>query len=163
MLDEWKLIRQWDLGGDPLDFPWHFVLDLTPDWTALRFRAEGRWTCFGRSDPCGPDGYPELKLDGGRLVDATSPAGALIGKLGGSSAARLADDVVFPIGSQCIKPLVKTRTILFIGLNGVGLAANLTMVGLKLDIKGLADPTAQSSTIGGTDTSSSGEPTIKPP
>ena len=81
-------------GGDSLESPWIFVIDtfdkVDPDDEAfdhLLIKASGEWAMLpGLDATCGPDGRADVPLaSGSRLLSSCQP-GALIGKIGGSSA-----------------------------------------------------------------------------
>jgi hypothetical protein len=118
-------IRDYDLVA-----PWLMVLESLDDSTHLKIEAEGDWKVEASVVPsCGPDGLPGFTLPGDQLVMARCRYGALIGKLGGSSAAHftpekpgaaLIADEPFAIGSFCLQKLPSgTRSPLFIGVNSL--------------------------------------------
>ena len=85
--------------------PWHRVTDLLRGPTRLRIAATGSWTAIPEVlAPCGPNGFAGLSLPADRVVLPDAPPGALICRLGGSSASLKAEDA-FPIGLDCVVQL----------------------------------------------------------
>jgi hypothetical protein len=82
--------------------PWIPVVDAIRGATHLRISATGNWSPLpGLLAWCGPDGLGGLVLPADRVVLADAPPGALIGRIGGSSASLKADGA-FVIGSCCV-------------------------------------------------------------
>ena len=85
--------------------PWHRVTDVIRGPTHLLIAATGSWAAIpGVLAACGPNGFSGLDLPADRIVLPDAPPGALIGRLGGSSAS-LKVDGVFPIGLDCVVQL----------------------------------------------------------
>ena len=82
--------------------PWLRLVDTIRGATHLMINATGNWTALpGLLAPCGPDGLAGLKLPADRVVLEDAPPGALIGRIGGSSAGLKAEGA-FVIGSGCV-------------------------------------------------------------
>jgi len=129
--------------------PWLCVIDAFRGYTHLRIVAEGTWCqSGGEIGTCDPDGLPGLLLRGDLLTLPDCPVGALIGKLGGSSAnvsipsadggnksathngaagdsattspGSLAEGKAFAIGSYCVVTLPQNFIgPLFVSFNGL--------------------------------------------
>jgi hypothetical protein len=118
--------------------PWIQVVDALRDYTHLRIKADGWWRQMaGGISCCDADGLPSLVLQSDRLAVTDCPVGALIGKLGGSSAslsvppvanpagggsapAGLAEGKAFAIGSYCVVALPQNFIgPLFVSFNGL--------------------------------------------
>lgn len=121
--------------------PWLRVLDAFRNYTHLRIVADGTWSQLdGAIGTCTPDGLPGLALRSDWLTVADCPVGALIGKLGGSSASLsspaassaekggagndasggLAEGKAFAIGSYCVAALPQNFIgPLFVSFNGL--------------------------------------------
>ena len=85
--------------------PWHRVTDVIRGPTHLQIVATGSWTAIREVlAACGPNGFAGLSLPADRVVLTDAPPGALIGRLGGSSASLKADGA-FPIGIDCVVQL----------------------------------------------------------
>jgi hypothetical protein len=85
--------------------PWHRVTDVIRGPTHLLIAATGSWTAIPEVlAACGPNGFAGLSLPADRVVLPDAPPGALIGRLGGSSASLKADGA-FPIGLHCVAQL----------------------------------------------------------
>lgn len=107
--------------------PWLMVLeDLVGLATYLRFRASGVWTTMAGLPGCGPDGLVGQSFPDDRLIVPDCPVGALIGRIGGSSATLKAaapaadsgESKPFPIGCNAVIKLPdKVVGPLFIGFN----------------------------------------------
>jgi hypothetical protein len=76
---------------------WQRVLDSVAPKTVLKIEATGQWTVGGLTST--PDGVLVAPAESRALSDY--PAGALLGKLGGSTAGSK-EGTVFAIGSYCI-------------------------------------------------------------
>jgi hypothetical protein len=88
---------------------------------ALRFRAEGEWS-YAPKRKCGPDGARNLGLPQDVMVPG-APLGALVAKIGGSSADKpdASKQTVFVVGSECVVVLDgkdgKSSGTLFLTMN----------------------------------------------
>ncbi len=86
----------------PFKKPWHKVADISLGVTHLLLRAGGTWSAIPRVlAACDPNGHAGLILPGDRVVLVDAPPGALLGRIGGSSA-NLKPDGVFAIGTDCV-------------------------------------------------------------
>jgi hypothetical protein len=98
----WTAIPSQRVQPGSVIVPWVQVVDGIGNATHLQIIARGQWTALpGLLAPCGPDGLAGLILPADRVVLADAPPGALIGRLGGSSASLKADGA-FVIGSSCV-------------------------------------------------------------
>ena len=111
--------------------PWILVLETLRDATHLQIKAEGSWAAMGGSlTVCGPDGHAGIPVVPERLIATDCPVGALIGKIGGSSAAvssaahmyaserPVGEGKPFAIGSHCVATIPdKSIGPLFVGFN----------------------------------------------
>lgn len=83
----WDSLIVFERRDQEINAPWLPVIDSLRDYSHLRITAEGRWLQgSGVIAACGPDGLSGLPLQTDRLAVADCAVGALIGKLGGSSA-----------------------------------------------------------------------------
>jgi hypothetical protein len=135
-----------DFALDPgfMPSPWLVALDDLRTATRLRLSVTGTWTIA--EDlllPCGPDGYAGLPLVETALVLASAPAGALIGKFGGSSAAvgpagatEPPLDAPFMIGSACELAVPAKAAPLMIGFN-TALGRVVQIAEFKIEVKAL--------------------------
>lgn len=115
---------------------WRMIVPDTGVSTSLKFVADGSWKLKESVIPqCGMDGAPGLSVPDDQLILGGCPFGALIGKIGGSSAFHQspdgeAADVTkrpmlndpFAIGSYCVLKLPEQNHPtgpLFIGFNSV--------------------------------------------
>jgi len=95
--------------------------------THLKFVVTGRWVAMAGLDPCGPDGIYTSAVPDDRLMLAECAAGALIGRVGGSSATvkfaatASADSKPFAVGSYAVVKLPDAAVgPLFLGFNILG-------------------------------------------
>jgi hypothetical protein len=83
----WDEIGAFGPKDGSLGAPWMLVVEEFSGKTSLKITAEGSWSIIpGLNIDVGPDGEPLLKLADSELYIPGIPAGALLGKLGGSSA-----------------------------------------------------------------------------
>jgi hypothetical protein len=97
---------------------WTAVYEYVSGTSILRFKAKGDWA-YAKDRKCGPDGVRGLGLPQDVLVPGT-PLGALVGKIGGSSADKPdpAKQQVFAVGSECVVGLDgKFSGTLFLTMN----------------------------------------------
>jgi hypothetical protein len=153
MAIEWKELKTYGISDREVSALWIAVLDTFEGQTHLQITAEGRWTAMGGSlAECGPDGLAGVPLIPERLIVADCPVGALIGKIGGSSAAAttaaavpanppsIDDGKAFAIGSHCLTSVPeKSIGPLFVGFNC--LARPVKVVRLKVVVSGATVPT----------------------
>lgn len=128
--------------------PWIAVLERFGEANLLRIVATGSWTPLEGMPSCGPDGLVGLSYPDTGLILPDCGVGALIGRIGGSSAslqAAAADPAVtgetkpFPIGACCILRLPATAIgPLFIGFNT--LRRPVTVASLTLSIETARGP-----------------------
>ncbi|WP_027154886.1 hypothetical protein [Mesorhizobium sp. WSM2561] len=150
MIVNWSEVATYRKAGEEVTAPWLMALESLGDATHLKIEAEGEWKPAGSVLPaCGPDGLASLTLPDTQLILPGCWFGALIGKLGGSSAihhipepaaAALVADEPFAIGAFCMLKLPQdTFGPLFISFNVRSRPVSVTA--LKVKISG-ARPTA---------------------
>jgi hypothetical protein len=149
MVIDWKDLKTFEIADTEVSAPWILVLETFQDATHLRIDAEGCWTAMGGLlAKCGPDGLIGLPLIPERLMAAECPVGALIGKIGGSSAATataaaaspaIGEGKAFAIGLHCVTSVPeKSIGPLFVGFNCW--ARPVKVVRLKIVIAGASVP-----------------------
>ena len=97
---------------------WTAVYEYITGTIALQFKAKGEWS-YAPNQKCGPDGVRSLGLLQDVLVP-NAPIGALVCKIGGSSADKpdATKQTVFAVGSECIVVLDgKSSGTLFLTMN----------------------------------------------
>jgi hypothetical protein len=135
-----------------VDKPWVLVVAGMRDYTHLRIQATGSWTQTGGPiGQCGPDGLASTPVQVNPLAVKDCGVGALIGKLGGSSASltmppaspagaaapttSLAEGAAFAIGSHCIVALPSNFIgPLYISFNG--LVRPVLVTELRITVEG---------------------------
>jgi hypothetical protein len=133
-------------GANPpfeIQQPWLAALDSFGESTLLRVRAEGSWTPFEGLPACGPDGLAGVSYPETGLVITDCLVGALIGRIGGSSAtlkaasadtANTGETKAFAIGSYCVLRIPeKALGPLFIGFNSLARPVRLQSLTLTLE------------------------------
>lgn len=136
----------------PVDQPWILVVPGMRDYTHLRIQATGSWTQAGAQiGQCSPDGLASTPVQVNPLAVPDCGVGALIGKLGGSSAnltmppatpggtsaptTSLAEGTAFAIGAHCIVALPQNFIgPLYISFNG--LARPILVTALRITVEG---------------------------
>lgn len=123
--------------------PWLVALEKFGVATHLKFAVTGRWVAMVGLEPCGPDGIYTSAVPDDRLMLANCGAGALVGRVGGSSAtikfAETADSKPFAIGSHAVVKLPDSAVgPLFLGFNI--LTRPLRVEALKVEIFGGRSP-----------------------
>jgi len=135
----WTPIPTQAVQPGPITVPWLQLVDTIRGATHLMIRATGSWTALpGLLAPCEPDGLAGLILPADRVVLPDAPPGALIGRIGGSSAGLKADGA-FVIGSSCVVA-VPTGSIgpLFVSFNITG--RPVQVANIQIEVNG-ATPT----------------------
>jgi hypothetical protein len=107
--------------------PWVLVAETVLGATHLQMKvSSGKWIVLPDCWPCGADGIPGLPLAANQLLVADCPAGALIGKIGGSSAST-SDSKPFAIGRHCVIAVPEHAVgPLFVGINGAWRPVEIT-------------------------------------
>jgi hypothetical protein len=121
----WVTIRTYTCPPGPLVSPWLPALLDLGDFTVLRLETKGEWTPLAGLPSCTPDGLPGTGLEDARLLLTDCAVGALIGRIGGSSASlksagdpAAGDTKPFPIGTFAVVRVPEKATgPLFVGVN----------------------------------------------
>jgi hypothetical protein len=95
---EWTHVLRVTVPAKPAGL-WTVAVEYLESWQRLRITAEGSWDVGGVTS--GPDGSRISAIDRARCLVDKAPAGALIGKLGGSTAG-MSDGHLFVVGSSCV-------------------------------------------------------------
>ncbi len=141
----------WTLAYDELG-PVQLKIEADPDEL---------WS-YAAAVQCGPDGDLTSLIARDRCVCAKAPVGALIGKIGGSTAG-VDDGRVFPVGSYCVVHLADGEGPLYLGINDeiTGMANNDRALTVRISRRSLATPArttapADQQTSSGKDQSAAG-------
>lgn len=148
----WLKLVEGDLGlkNTVIHVPWLFVVETERDFTHMRITCDGQWSpaeSDGRSYSA--DGLPAASDEKDRLQVADAPLGALIGKLGGSSAnlavltaadraaasgTTITEGKAFAIGSYCLTPLPANFIgPLFVSFNGLSRPLIVTRLTISVE------------------------------
>jgi hypothetical protein len=116
----WKLLSTFKLGAESVVKPWFVALEDFGAATAyLKLKADGKWTPMTGLSACGPDGLTGQSFDDNRLLVSDCAVGALIGRIGGSSASLKAAAPAVDSGE--VKPFaVGTNAVLKLPTNVIG-------------------------------------------
>jgi hypothetical protein len=123
----WSALPKVTWQAQDIEVPWVMALDdLWGTKGYLRLRATGLWTPLAGLPDCGPDGLAGQPFPEDRTILPDCPVGALIGRIGGSSATLKAaapatdagESKPFAIGSYAVLKLPdKVVGPLFVGFN----------------------------------------------
>jgi hypothetical protein len=101
----WENIGDFGPKDGTLSAQWMLVVEEFSGRTSLKITADGSWNIIpGLNIAVGPDGQPLLKLADSELYMPGVPAGALLGKLGGSSADTSGNLYVSPAPRSAASP-----------------------------------------------------------
>lgn len=116
------------------------------DWIAgpilLRFNAQGTWryTSAPSMRPCTADGDLLSPIDSSRCIWTKAPVGALLGRIGGSTADKETNSI-FVIGSYCVVAVDKNKEgPLFLTINDLWNGLSDNSEALLVDIDWATDP-----------------------
>lgn len=148
----WKALTEqaFTVTDRVLQVPWLYVVETGRDYTHLRINCDGLWArATDGMASCGPDGLPEIPEQKDSLQVSDCPLGALIGKLGGSSASlsvptaaaaaaatsnTISEGKAFAIGSYCMIPLPTTFIgPLFVSFNGFARPVVVTKLSITVE------------------------------
>lgn len=143
MLIKWTELTTYTRTDEDLTSPWHMALESFSDATHLKLECQGKWKATQSVLPdLGPDGLAEFQLPDDLLVLASCRFGALIGKLGGSSADHrvpqsdaesLTAGEPFAIGSFCIVRIPDEMPgPLFVGFNALAQPIHVDELSVKI-------------------------------
>lgn len=129
------------LHGAAVDDLWFVAAEVIRDCTYIRIVAEGEWNTpwTAAAGTCGPNGQVGAEVPANQLLTADCLVGAIVGRLGGSSAgyAAGATDIEkgkpFPIGAYCVMPVSKGIWPLFVGFNTVKRPIQVTRLTLTIE------------------------------
>jgi hypothetical protein len=124
----WKPLTPFTLpASDAIAWPWIMACeDLGVTSTYLKLKATGKWQPMEGLSSCGPDGLTGQTFLDDRLFVTDCPLGALIGRIGGSSAslkvptptADSGETKAFAVGAYALVKLPKeTAGPLYLGFN----------------------------------------------
>lgn len=140
----WRPVYAVTLLAQSVTVPWLMVLeDLGSATSYLKLRTTGTWTALAGLSECGPDGLAGQSFPDDRLIVSDCSVGALIGRIGGSSATLKAQTPAadsgegkpFPLGCYTVLKLPdKFVGPLFIGFNI--LLRPIRLDRLDIDIEG---------------------------
>jgi hypothetical protein len=115
--------------------PWIKILDYVIGPKILKIQVQGQWSLLGPGvRECTETGHPGLAFPSDRLLLPDSAPGAMIGKLGGSTA-DYKDGTLFAIGSYAVVFLEEKKILpLFVGINGMVLTSLPKTVNIKVKV-----------------------------
>lgn len=119
----WRPVRTLDVP-EQAGLQWTPVLDLVTPGKILKVEVavNATWTPDGFTAPCGADGDSSGSIQRDNLMVPNAPLGALIGRIGGSTADQTADVnrnmLLFSVGRFCVLQIPDTaKGSLFLGVN----------------------------------------------
>jgi hypothetical protein len=128
---------------------WTNAIDFVPGGTTLKISVEpgSEWTPEGCLKPCSADGEMDQVLSQATLAISGVPRGALIGRIGGSSADQTLDAAsaattnqsprmfLFAIGRFCVVQIpANTSGALFLGMNDAASGAAKASGSIKVNV-----------------------------
>src|SRR6266851_457109 len=102
----WKQIAKVKVPAKPATGLWTNVVDYVAGPRRLKFTAEGAWKYAKGSRQVTADGDLLVTANPTSMIVATAPVGALVAKIGGSTAGK-ADGTPYIIGSYCVLDLTE--------------------------------------------------------
>ncbi len=139
----WTTLKTFTLPQQAVAVPWLMALENFGRVTNyLKLTAKGQWTPMSGFAACGPDGLTGQTFPEDRLLVTDCPVGALIGRIGGSSASLKTPNPVveagegkpFPVGSFTILKLPdKAVGPLFLGFNVLFRPVDLTSLEVTIE------------------------------
>lgn len=136
---DWQPLTTFNKVNLDLSSVWIKVIDHLSAGKLLKLSAEGEWSFLSGLDmKCKPDGFLGFPLPYDKLLVPSAPLGALIGKIGGSTADQK-DGTVFAIGSFAVVAVPEKSGPLYIGVNAAQGAPISRLDKLSIEIL-IADP-----------------------
>lgn len=128
----WRTIKTLKVP-EPAGSAWTPALDHVLVKRVYRITASGKWTVGEAKKESAPDGVPMPETRTQELVCAGSPFGALIAKIGGSTADKTGS--VFAVGRCCVFQFIEDAKVgpLYLGANDI--AAAPASVDQQIDVK----------------------------
>lgn len=112
-----SLIENLEVIARPESGLWTVAYELVEGPCELMISATGTWHYAEAGAECGPDGARVSAITSSRCINDSGPVGALIGKLGGSTAA-VEGTVQFVAGRFCVVSIEEgTGGALFLTIN----------------------------------------------
>jgi hypothetical protein len=131
---DWQLVSELHVPARPRGL-WTLVVDFVIGPALLKVEADGGWR-YAPSCECGPDGDLLALIMRERCLYEKAPIGALIGKIGGSTAG-IDDGTVFLAGSFCVVRVPDAGGPLFLTINDEysGYANNESDVTVRVSLR----------------------------
>lgn len=104
----WKQIAKIKVPANPSTGIWTRAIEYVTGPRRLKFTAEGAWKYAKGSKEVNADGDLSVTANPGNMIVTTAPIGALVAKIGGSTAGK-ADGTVYVIGSFCVLDLLEAK------------------------------------------------------
>jgi hypothetical protein len=146
-----RMMESWVVLKDEVEVPakptglWTLALEWADGPALIKFEASDDYWFYSESDAskCSADGHLSSLLPAKACLLPTAPVGALIGKIGGSSAAAT-DGTVFVVGKFCIIEIAESRGPIYLTMNDevTGFANNRGSVRVKISSRTFSSRTA---------------------
>lgn len=144
--NRWKqIVKDREIPAKPAGGLWTMVHEIVTGPCLVKIEAEGTWQYADEKEAkCGPDGQVGSYLSASRCINDKAPVGALVAKVGGSTADQGGKET-FVAGSFCVAKLEAKSGALFLTINDVpaGYADNQGKLKIQVYTKDLppgADP-----------------------
>jgi hypothetical protein len=132
-VERWQSLALYDKSNHPVTGLWLHVVELLPRNRIVRIAATGRWPDQIRTGPCGPEGLLDFSLNPDQLILPDSPPGALVAKVGGSTAHKK-DGTLFALGTFAVIGALEKPAPLFVAVNGAWNLPQFQYTQIKLEI-----------------------------
>lgn len=98
---------------------WTLIIDYLPGPAAIKIAAnDAQWSYSeAPTTQCGADGDPDSLLARTRCLLTTAPVGALVGKIGGSTAGVVSDGALFVVGRSCVVQIPEGGAPVYLTIN----------------------------------------------
>jgi hypothetical protein len=139
----WTELTPIDVNAKPAG-TWTWAYEWIEGPALIKFEATGTWQYSQASPACSPDGDLNSLISARYGLMADAPVGALVAKVGGSTAGAK-DGKVYLVGSKAVVPLDQsTSGPLFLSINDdlTGMSDNSGAVNVRIWVKKLPVPAA---------------------
>ncbi len=141
MADEWTVVKDGLKVKAKPDGVWTLALEWVASPMLLRFEADDEEWYYAEPDgsKARADGHLSSLLAAKGCLLPSAPVGALIGKVGGSSAGT-ADGTLFVVGKFCVVEIDKPKGPIYLTINDelTGFANNRGEITVKISARGVA-------------------------
>ena len=133
-IDRWQNLEVFEKQNLTVDGLWLRVVNLLPRNRVIKIVATGEWPELKvGAGPCGPEGHLDFTLGSDELIAPESPPGALVAKIGGSTAGKK-DGTIVVVGTFCVFGALEKAAPLFVAVNGAWTRGKISFTSLKIEV-----------------------------